>query len=326
MIISPNFKSYLTYLYLIYGLYTFTGCSDNLTSNKTINKGTSDSIKREKYYQWTENIPRLSFKKDSSDALQYLIQHSDTSLSRLIADSYFNVLKPYSDYSGSPQELSQFLYVLDLNGDRLKDVLFVGPSGGEPFKTSIFLFIEEHYEQIFEGYTQPLSIHISNDSLLRFCLYNPGCCADPVITEHHYFVKHSNNKLIISSDSVIGYLSQTEAPINQKLLSSRLFETITTNMPLRFQTYELDSTELDMIGANGTVIGYFPTGSKGYATAIKTERNREWAYVTMLTPPISKYNFFFDSEERNATHIKGWVLLKDISFGKPTLKNVKPNN
>jgi len=264
----------------------------------------NDSIEFEKhslYYKKTayENYRPYNTKiiadyekdRDSIAIIEFL----ETNISKIFT---------YDDFPFQQSDLITHIYLIDINNDDFKDVIYQGPTGGEPNMTVIFLNQESNYSEVFRQYQDIFEVEFKDNKLTSLALTNPGCCADPQVVDYFYKISYNNNKPTFDLIRTTGYLSGYEKPKN-KYNKKKPFTTLKDNVKLRNECYELD-TEHPYYGESGNILTTYQKGSTGRAFAEKKENDVIWLYVLMDKKSKFDTNDFPTFKEQ-PIELYGWI-------------------
>jgi hypothetical protein len=302
--------------YLLALLTTCTFCSyvqktRNLVDTIEHAAFQTDSAKLECYFKWQKNSKNINqFKYDSK--LLYKIEKNRDSIKLLkFLTKNYKIIKPVADFTYKPTELVQYTFAIDLNGDNLLDIIYVGPYSGDYKITQIFLNSGGHYKKVFSGKQEIVKIGFSKNILSSFTLFNPGCCADPGKVEYFYKVSFSRNNPIFRLTNTIGYYNETEKPLSI-FSNTKAFTVKSDKAKLRFDCYSLD-VEHPFYGIYGNSIATYKLGSKGKAIGFKKANDIVWIYAIMSSKNKID-NVDFTTFKVQPTQIRGWILKTDIDW------------
>lgn len=274
------------------------------------NKADQDKI--EEYFEWTNNLKHIKLPEENQAILAGNEKTRDTLFLQAFLNLNYDRVKLYNEFPYQPKDLIKFLYSIDFNGDNLLDVFYQGPTGAEANVTQIFLNKGDCYKKVFNGYQNIIQMAFSNDRLLSFRLYNPGCCADPQIVEYDYKVTYQKNEPSFSLVKTTGYLYYTESTANI-FNPAREFIIDVDKSNLRQECYLFNDVEHPVYGCTGNIIATYKVGSRGRAIGYKKEDEKEWLYV-LMDPTTSIEKCSFSTFIEQPTYIYGWILKKDTDL------------
>ncbi|TAH09547.1 MAG: hypothetical protein EAZ12_06220 [Sphingobacteriia bacterium] len=279
--------------------------------NKNDLASQTDSAKLEHYFQWQNSQKSIKqFKYDDQLLLKIEKKRDSLKILQFLTKNY-KIIKPIADFPYKPADLVKYTYAIDLNGDNLLDMVYVGPYSGDYKISQIFLNNDGQYKKVFSGKQEIVKIGFSKKRLNSFTLLNPGCCADPGQVEYNYKVSFSTNKPIFKRTHTIGYYNETEKPLSI-FTKTKAFIVKADKAKLRFECYPLD-IEHPFYGMYGNSIASYKSGSKGKAIGFKKENDVDWIYVIMSSKNKID-NCDFSTFKDQPTQIRGWILKTDIEW------------
>jgi hypothetical protein len=302
----PSFTK-LVILLVMTGL---AGCTSDV--KKELSRQEQDSLKLEAYLKWKDGIKSIDIKWQDSTALVNAEKNRDTTLLLNFMRNFKDSTQPFHIMGTSLHDMLKFVYAIDINGDTLKDIIYNGPSGGEPQLTNIYLNTGTSYRPVFSGFQNITHLKFNEDRLLNFTLLNPGCCADPQVVEYYYSLQHTNNIPTFKIDSTIGYIYNTEkAPLMEK--STKTFLISKPFAILRYDTYFFDNIEHYVYGTNGNHIANYPNGASGKILGYKKDKSNDWLYVQM-DASVKLDSCGFSTFNERPTALRGWLLKSDTDI------------
>jgi hypothetical protein len=225
----------------------------------------------------------------------------------------FDIVKPYTNYPYQPKGVLKSTYAIDINDDKLLDIIFEGPMLNGTI-TEIFLNKGDHYEKVFFGHQFIDEVNFSNNKLNSFTLLNPGCCSDMQFLEYYYSVKYLQDTILFTLGKTIGYVLGTQKP--QKILPiAKDFSVVSSKSNLRTTCYIydiFDSSAFDY-GRYGNLIASYTKGSKGKVLGAREDKGIEWLFVLMNSDNKIE-NCDYPSFLKQPTEIKGWILKTDTDW------------
>jgi hypothetical protein len=282
--------------------------STNLTEEEKIK---NDSIELEKHYSYYKKTTYENYRQYNTKIVADYEKDRDTLLIIDFLESNISKIFAYDDFPFKPSDLINHLFLIDINNDGDKDVIYQGPTGGEPNMTVIFLKQDKNYLEVFRQYQDIFEIEFIDDKLSKLALTNPGCCADPQVVDYFYSVSHNDNKPTFKLERTVGYLSGYEKP-NNKFSQEKSFTITQDNAKLRNECYELD-TEHPYYGESGNILTTYKKGSTGRAFAEKNENGVFWLYVLM-----DKKNKFdnndFPTFKEQPIELYGWIKKNETDL------------
>lgn len=282
--------------------------STNLTEEEKIK---NDSIELEKHYSYYKKTTYENYRQYNTKIVADYEKERDTLSIIDFLESHVSKIFTYEDFPYEPSDLIKHVFLIDINNDGDKDVIYQGPTGGEPNMTVIFLKQDKNYLEVFRQYQDIFEIEFMDDKLNRLALTNPGCCADPQVVDYFYSVSYNDNKPTFKLERTIGYLSGYEKPKNN-FSQEKSFTITQDNAKLRNECYELD-TEHPYYGESGNILTTYKKGSTGRAFAEKNENGVFWLYVLM--DKKSKFdNNDFPTFKEQPIELYGWIKKNETDL------------
>ena len=282
--------------------------STNLTEEEKIK---NDSIELEKHYSYYKKTTYENYRQYNTKIVADYEKERDTLSIIDFLESHISKIFTHEDFPFEPSDLIKYVFLIDINNDADKDVIYQGPTGGEPNMTVIFLKQDKNYLEVFRQYQDIFEIEFMDDKLSRLALTNPGCCADPQVVDYFYSVSYNDNKPTFKLERTIGYLSSYEKPKNN-FSQAKSFTVTQDNAKLRNECYELD-TEHPYYGESGNILTTYKKGSTGRAFAEKNENGVFWLYVLM-----DKKNKFdnndFPTFKEQPIELYGWIKKNETDL------------
>jgi hypothetical protein len=243
----------------------------------------------------------------------------EASVSKKYQDSVIEALRIgfYADYFAvmqpEPQEFKSSFRFVHLNNDKLPDVIYKGPSGGEGDMVQIFIHRGWRMEKVFVDMQSITQLEFTNRQLSGVVIYDPGCCAETVTTERHFQVDPQFRFRLTGQRAVLSdmetYYGFEEDPL--RLFSKPIhFKTANADYAMRYSPEISDQRpaifSLDE-PARGNIIAIFPKGAHGIAWGYKKDKTgREWWLVEM--DPLNNLSFHkFWHYEKEPTRYCGWM-------------------
>ncbi len=295
---------------LLTPIFLFSCGQDHSQTTTSEDAVLPDSVLVANYFFWTEKQEYISPDRPK-DVLADQEHNRDTSFLHTFIQVYYDSIKPYDTFPWKAHELVKYLYAIDINDDNLLDVLYSGSTGAEENMTQIFLNQgrKNRFKKVFSGYQNIIQMGFSNQILTSFTLDNPGCCADPEITEHTYSVTHTDSIPTFTLQRTIGYLNRTELA-KHTYAHPREFNIVHDTATLRNETYILTITH-PVWETQGNIVGLYRKGRKGLALGSKKEGDKTWLYVHMPSPPD---RCEWPAFTKQPTELYGWLLQTDTDL------------
>jgi len=270
-----------------------------------------DQSKLEEHTAYTQNLNYENDRKYNTGIIAEMEKDRDTLAIRDFTEAYISKIFARPDFSYGSADLSRHIFMIDINDDGAKDVIYQGPSGGEPNMTVIFLNQDDRFVEVFRKYQDIYEIGLAGNKLSSFSLTNPGCCADPLVVDYFYEVTFREKQPTFNLTGATGYLKGYETPQN-KFKQHIAFTILQEGSKLRNECYELD-TEHPIYGESGNVLTTYQKGARGQALAEKSGSGKTWIYVLM-----DEKNTFdkkdFPTFMEQPTALYGWIKKEETDL------------
>lgn len=307
----------LKVIHLVYGLILIliSSCGENHeTSFQTTEKAIDyqvenqlDNIDYDYTYQFSFQDTMFLFGYPEFDWSPFDISKGDNHLS--VIDSILAT----NDNIYIPHDFDPYDYfhITDLNRDKKEEIIYSGPSNGEPFILLIYDFVGDQYKlvQEFEQYIH--SIEFKNDSL-TLNIVDPGCCASFTYLETKYKLKNWDSVNNLGNKVM---LDQTLKPA--KYFSNPIkFRINTTANFLRYSPEINDSIDYTPWSeGHGNKVATFFENDYGIAFAKSIDLDgREWWFVQIWPSTNFEFNILSINWTTRTSYL-GWIsnkYLKEI--------------
>ena len=215
--------------------------------------------------------------------------------------------------------LRKRLHFLDLNGDKLPDVVFEGESGGEAQLIEIYLNTGKGYKYVFSSGQGIEKIDWRDNRLYRLYIRDWGCCEDQLNTNKIYqlsYDKQDAPKFVQIYQSY--FLRETIYPDSMFPTPIR-FQVLNDRYKIRFSPAVDDTTKQDWLlpsaSLRGNNIALLVKGAVGTALGKKTDATgREWWFVEMDEEYYpAKSDVLLDADKLEfPTKVLGWVSSRFV--------------
>lgn len=206
-----------------------------------------------------------------------------------------------------------YTLAVDINNDSLQDVVYSGPSGGEPNIVCLFVQTDYGFEPVF-AVQQGISKVIWKGGLLdKVYTSDWGCCAEISLINSVYDVSYNNNNF-----PVFTKVFQT-IEVNDVLIKPKNYFPIPIEFIVENQVYKLrlepkidDTKEFPWVEIVGNTIATLNKGTTGIAYASETDdTGRIWWYVAI---EVNKnvQNSILRSYDYEQTKIIGWLSSRYV--------------
>lgn len=206
---------------------------------------------------------------------------------------------------------ADYIKTVDINSDSLLDIIYSGPSGGEPNVVYFFIQTESGFKNAFKAYQGVVKVEWNNGKIDKVFTHDWGCCADYRLFNTVYKANYINDLLsfheIYQSVEVNGMVKPKkyfDEPIN--------FSIDNPNYNIRFQPLINDTTENSLLGTKGNYIAKLPKSATGTAYGSKLDSTgRVWWYVS-INPIFLKNNILTNDKFNYPTHLIGWISSRYV--------------
>jgi len=309
-------RQFLLIIGLLYCVLNSCNAPTSKQSAAPINKQSNnlqsfDSIEQEKHFLYTQKNTYEFQKPYNNQIINELESNRDTvSIFAFLQSSIRQIFK-LKESPFSPSDLVKYTFQIDLNNDGLKDIIYQGPTSGEPNMTVIFIREDEQYIEVFRQYQNLFEVEFNENKLSEIAVNNVGCCADPQVVEYYYKVTYQKNRPNFTLTKTIGYLSEYEKPINE--FDQKMSFTIQNDdSKLRNDCYELNTLH-PFYGTNGNILNTYKKGDKGVAIAQKNENGTQWIYV-LMAPKMIKGETDFNTFQEQEIELYGWLKKRETNL------------
>lgn len=232
-------------------------------------------------------------------------------ISRKDKEMYAGKLPKLFDYFFNPEsenhtqdDFIRNLHFMDLNNDRLIDIIYEGWGGGESDRVIIFLNENNKgFKKVFDDFQFVESLEIINGRLSSITILDFGCCAEYVEYETKYKLNDNFDKSISYQRAKPNYVQAPKTLFKQP----KQFVTMNDEYTLRSSPVINDTATFiyDAVG-KGNVIAKYPKNSKGMAWAEERDKEgRIWWLVEMY--PVEKLN-------ENLIYYKDSIPVREIGW------------
>lgn len=208
----------------------------------------------------------------------------------------------------------EYTRAVDLNNDGLQDVVFDGPSGGEPNIVIFFIQTSSGFEQVFEV-MQGISKVTWNAGLLdKIFVSTPGCCADFRLTNSVYQVIY-NSQNRPSFDKIFQSVEVIEELVKPKNFFDQPIQFVVNNegYKLRLAPEIDDEVEFHWVEITGNTFATLKQGTIGTALAEQTdETGRVWWYVS-VDLDSNLQNCIIRAPNEFPTKVIGWLSSRYVT-------------
>jgi len=207
-------------------------------------------------------------------------------------------------------------YVVDIDRDGLKDIIYSGECGLDGGLTAIFRNTGETFEDLISVIGELYQVSdFNSNSPFSFTLRNYACCGGFTNVFEKYVLVLENGNYSYKLQSREDYPFDIEFPESyfEKPIT---FKTVKEKYNLRLSPIVDNETEMDRpYEAYGNIIRSYPENSFGYAIAEKKdETGRIWWFVKMdnKTAKGLEYTSDVGDNSKEPTYSLGWISSRYI--------------
>ncbi len=210
-------------------------------------------------------------------------------------------------------QLRHEIRAVDLNNDKLADIIYQGPYMGEGSIIHLFIQTESGFQKVFTTQQGIVKVDWQGEYLDKLYVKDWGCCADPNLTNSVYQVFYSGSvpsfKLIWESTELRSFVTKPK-----NIFSSKRFEIANQKYKLRANPWIDDETVNEFLGITGNTIGILKKGHKGTAYAAhEDETGRVWWYVLIDREYEVEDTYINYENHKFKPHLVGWISSRFIN-------------
>jgi hypothetical protein len=208
----------------------------------------------------------------------------------------------------------KYTKAVDLNNDTLQDVIFSGPSGGEPNIVYFFIQTSSGFEQVFEVMQGISKVTWKNELLEQVITSDWGCCAEVHLTHTVYNVRYNNQNKPVFTKVFQSIEVSDELTKPKEYLSDPIqFKVDNDGYKLRLEPALNDTTEYHWLEITGNTFATLKAETLGTALAEQTdETGRIWWYVA-LDFNSNVQNCILSTPDEFPTKIIGWLSSRYVT-------------
>ena len=221
----------------------------------------------------------------------------------------FEFYKVNQEYTPTIDDLKNDLHVIDLNNDKLDDIVFDGESGGEPREIEIYINKGNSFKKVFSDMQGISKMKFKDGVLVKLNIVDWGCCAEFIIRNRIYDVKLMQGDLKFELKNSFQYVDKTELP-SEYWSKPKTVKNLNTNYNMRFTPVINDSSDFYFSGEPqiGNVIGKLKKNSIAMAIGQATDSTgRIWYFVAVYPDQEVMESYFYDVPEEQMSFKCGWI-------------------
>lgn len=196
---------------------------------------------------------------------------------------------------------------VDLNNDGLQDVVFSGPSGGEPNIVYFFIQTNSGFEQVFEAIQGISKVTWKGVLLDQVITSDWGCCAEIYLTHTVYNVNYIQNKPVFTKAFQSIEVSKELTKPKEYLPDPIQFEVNNEGYKLRLEPAINDTTEYHWLDITGNTFATLKAGTIGTALFEQIDKTgRIWWYVA-IDFDTNVQNCILKTPDEFPAKVIGWL-------------------
>lgn len=212
------------------------------------------------------------------------------------------------------EKLRNYTRTVDLNNDGLKDIVYSGPSGGEP--NIVYFFLQTHvgFKQVF-NIMQAIEKVVWKGQLLKQVFTSDwGCCGSIQLNNCVYDVKYNTQNVPIFTKVF------QSIEVDEKLVKPKNYFPAPIQFNVDNEGYKLrlspiidKTTKYEELNTKGNAIATLKKGTIGKALASKVDKTgRVWWYVSI---PFDNnvQNCILSPPDKFKTYIIGWLSSRYVT-------------
>ena len=213
----------------------------------------------------------------------------------------------------SLKDLEKHLLPVDINGDRLADMIFQGPGQGASDIVRIWLNRRDSFELVFEDYQYISKFRKAGDTLVEIETADVGLSGDYLYFTRNYRVERDHGDLVFVKGKQTVVYKYTEEP--QKYYPRPVpFISIADTLLLRASPQQLNEPFIPRLGTFGNIVAKYRSRSAGFALAYKSYgKGSDWYFVEFSPSATPSASILYDID-KIPTFIRGWVSGQAIEL------------
>jgi hypothetical protein len=252
--------------------------------------------------------PRVSLKRFSvsgaSKKVDSFLAHNLSQFPQFVTDS-----GPVPDV----RELKKCLYPVDINADKLPDMIFSGSINGEAEMVRIWLNTGDTFQLIFEDYQYISRFTKTENKLVNLQTGDAGESEDYLyFTRDYQVVTDQSIPDFVKGKQVVSY-KYTEEPV--KYYPAAIpFSSKSDTLMLRASAARQDEPFNPRLDTFGNIIAKYRTRIRGTALAYKSNaKGNDWFFVE-ISPADAPSASILYGIDKIPTFIRGWVSSQAIQL------------
>ncbi len=210
-------------------------------------------------------------------------------------------------------DLKKYIFQVDINGDRMTDMIFCGPDGGASEIVKIWINRSDSFELVFEDY-QYISRYLRvNGRLSELQTSEVGQGPGYLYFTRDYKVSFEENApVFVKGKQTVAY-KYTEEPFNY-LPAPVQFTALADTMMLRASAARLNEPFHPDLDSFGNIVAKYRSKARGVVLAQKSAgKGNVWYYVE-VSPSVAPSASILYGTDKFPTFIRGWVSGQAIQM------------
>ncbi|MFZ4521916.1 MAG: hypothetical protein ACOYNC_09430 [Bacteroidales bacterium] len=211
------------------------------------------------------------------------------------------------------KELKKYLFPVDINGDKLPDMIFNGTGGKGPEMVKIWLNRRDTFILIFEDYQYITKFRKTGASLVDLQTGDIGSGDDYLYFTRDYRVdSESENPAFVKGKQVVSY-KYTEEP--QRYYPVPIpFVAVADTMLVRASAARQDEPFNPKLDTFGNILAKYRAKARGVVLAYKSNgQGNDWFFVEIQPSTLPSASILYGLE-KVPTFIRGWVSGRSIQL------------
>lgn len=211
------------------------------------------------------------------------------------------------------RDLKKCLYPVDVNGDKLPDMIFSGNSGGETDIIRIWLNRRDSFELIFEDYQYISGFKMNRKKLVELQTGDAGGNNGYLYFTRDYQVDlETGEPVFVKGKQVVAYKYTEEPPAYYPQPVPFIAKADT--LLLRASAARLNEPFIPGLDTFGNILAKYRSRVRGTALAFKSYgKGNDWFFVEIYPSTAPSASILYDID-KIPTFIRGWVSGQSIQL------------
>lgn len=213
----------------------------------------------------------------------------------------------------SANDLKKCLFPVDLNGDKLPDMIFSGYSGGTSDIVRIWINRRDSFELVFEDYQYISLFRKVEGKLVEMQTGDPGSGENYLYFTRDYRVDQNTGTPVFIKGKQSVIYKYTEEPL--KYYPEPIpFTSKADTLLVRASSAQLNEPFNPHLDTFGNIVAKYRTRSRGIVLAYKSnEKGNDWFFVEFSPFAVPSASILYDID-KIPTFIRGWVSSQSIQL------------